>query len=492
MNAPLTPEMSEAQGREALNGALTKLMADVASLQGESRTLAEKLTIAERAAADYRQELAVEREGRMALAASAVVDPDARGLARFNVRDSSGNERIMFGGGTVDGEWRDGLLDSRRVFGEWHSDLRAAVTDYNLVRVFGLTPTIAARRLRRVLDEAPAHIKQRIFGASGSADWIPTQNIMPELDTAVGLRFSGTLAGYFKTRMVTNGVYTAPYLGGAPTAYLQGAPVPSPADYQESDISTAARTKTVKTMVARVLLDRYSAEDSIIDARAEIIGIIADTLSSAYEDSMVNGNTATTGDVDTLASWNPRSRWAAAHLGSAIDHRKGWIGLRHLAFDAGNTLDMASLQTIAGIMQLRGKVQAGTISDGVLNIMNEKWFWTKLASLAEVLTQDKRGAQASIDTGKVDAIARMPMVTSYFMTDDLNASGVYDNTTMTKAGLLCVDSSRFQHYEARGQLVEVGTNIDNGTISVVGSLRRIFGSPDLATVKNVAYGFNLL
>lgn len=492
MNAPLTPEMSEAQGREALNGALTKLMADVASLQGESRTLAEKLAIAERAAAEYRQELAVEREGRMALAQAAAVDPDARGLARFNVRDASGNERIIFQGGTVEGEWRDGLLDSRQTYGEWHSELRAAVTDFNLVRAFQQRPVIAERRLRRAMDRAPADIKARIFGASGSADWIPTQNIMPELDAAVGLRFTGTLASYFKTRPVTNGVYTAPYLGGAPTAYLQGAPNANPADYTPSDISTAARTKTMQTLVTRVLLDRYSAEDSIIDARAEIMALIADTLASAYEDAMINGNTVTTGDVDDLANWNPRDRWATAHLGATIDHRKISIGLRHLAFDASNTLDMGSLQTIAGLMQLRGKVQAGTVAEGVINVMNEKWLWTKLMSLSEVVGQDKRGVNATIDTGKINALAQMPMVVSYFMTDDLNASGVFDNVTETKAGLLCADTSRFMHYESRGQLVEIGTNIDNGTFSIVGSLRRLFGSPDLATVKSVAYGFNLL
>ena len=48
-------------------------------------------------------------QAQIAIAERTAQDPDSRGLAKFVVRDGQGSERMIFGGGVVDGEWRDGL-----------------------------------------------------------------------------------------------------------------------------------------------------------------------------------------------------------------------------------------------------------------------------------------------------------------------------------------------------------------------------------------------
>ena len=60
---------------------------------------------------------------------------------------------------------------------------------------------------------------------------------------------------------------------------------------------------------------------------------VAQDLEDAYEDCMINGDTAGT-HQDTIASWNIRERWGSSGLGTSADHRRTFLGLR-AALDKG-------------------------------------------------------------------------------------------------------------------------------------------------------------
>ena len=66
---------------------------------------------------------------------------------------------------------------------------------------------------------------------------------------------------------------------------------------------------------------------------------IAQDLEDAFEDAMINGDSAAT-HQDDISNWNIRERWGASGLGSSADHRRLFLGMRAAAKDKGSDVDM--------------------------------------------------------------------------------------------------------------------------------------------------------
>ncbi len=69
--------------------------------------------------------------------------------------------------------------------------------------------------------------------------------------------------------------------------------------------------------------------------------------------------------------------------------------------------------------------------------------YNKLIALAETLTVDKYGGQATILTGELGRIYGVPIIVSEKIRQDLNDTGVYDATTTDKTLLMCVYKGGF-------------------------------------------------
>lgn len=480
-----TPEAAQ---RSVVDG-LGKHAAALRDLESQGRTVSDKLTAAEKMIGELRQGQAVLRE-TLQTAAFQATQGDESELRSFV--EPSGKVRLR-GRGTDNELWTPGLLDSGKVYGEWHGRYLELVGMRSLARIAsdGKSPKID-RALDHHVKSAPSAVK-RIFGEDNfGQEWIPTENLVPDLDRDLRIVAEGSVMAQFATVPMSTKVITYPFGTTGGTPYVQGEPVANPAQYTAVVPGTDNRTHTAKTLAMRYEVDNDSAEDAIVDTYAEFIAQMASDLADGEEDMAVNSDSAATSQDTGLASWNPNGRWGSSVFGGSADHRRPIVGLRARAFDIASSAavtDMGSVQTFDGLMALRGKLHA-RYGKASLMLCSEKWLYTKVLTMDEVQSSFSTVGQITAD-GRVLTIAGMPVFTSLFMTDDLNASGVYDATTMTKSAVLLVNKLRFKRYLRRGALVEIARDITRGKTDVVATWRGTFKTNDAANTRNVVCGYNL-
>jgi hypothetical protein len=112
--------------------------------------------------------------------------------------------------------------------------------------------------------------------------------------------------------------------------------------------------------------------------------------------------------------------------------------------------------------------------------------------ITNVTTLEKYGPKATILTGELSSFLGIPIITSEKCREDLNASGVYDNSTTTKGSLLLVNLSEFMVGRRRDFTVEVDKDITTQNNILVASFRRAFTPKEVpsATISSVVCGYN--
>jgi len=264
-----------------------------------------------------------------------------------------------------------------------------------------------------------------------------------------------------------------------------------PANYTGSTPVTADATITVSNMAVRVVYDEMDAEDAVIAMEPLVRQLVVDAINDGYCDAMINGDTNAT-HQDTIAAWNIRSRWGASGLGGTADHRRLFIGLRALATDRSQTVNMGSVQSVVGLMSTlvggMGERAAGQLAI----IVSPEVFYQKLMSDTNVLTLDKLGANATLLNGQLASVFGHPIVVSRWLSADLAASGVFTDGTGGLSGALAVDLSAFRHYQRRNTLVELDRDIKTGGTHVVATLRRCFKTVSGSTEAVSRFGYNWL
>jgi hypothetical protein len=253
-------------------------------------------------------------------------------------------------------------------------------------------------------------------------------------------------------------------------------------------------------MACAVQYDRNAEADAIIAFMPELRTQMAEAMALALFDAVLNGDTAST-HQDSLSAWAPEGVFPVATpsggtmVGSALDHRRAFLGLRARAFDIGSGAksDLASSYTFAKIQGMQAKMSGGVgqnnarvaIFASFENILN------RFSTLAEVLTLEKFGPAATILTGEVGRIGGHPLILSEFMDKELNASGIFDNSTKTKTGMCIVNLARFVMARLRSLRVEVETVVREHTHYVVASERKTLHTFDGSSTKNAAFLYNL-
>jgi len=173
-------------------------------------------------------------------------------------------------------------------------------------------------------------------------------------------------------------------------------------------------------------------EDSAPDILSRSRFNVSEAQIRAREQALLNGDdTATHMDADINA-------------GAATLAAKALKGHRRLALDASSTVDFAgaaiTLAKCDEMLALMGKF--GT------NPRDLGWFCgpqgrVQLLKLDEVTTVEKFGPQATILSGALAALRGIPIVTSEYVREVLNASGVEDGATTDKAVLHLINIRRF-------------------------------------------------
>ncbi len=224
----------------------------------------------------------------------------------------------------------------------------------------------------------------------------------------------------------------------------------------------------------------------------ELRGEIVLARAKALEDCTLNGNLLNTGDVDAYDTWNIDGQWGAAALGAA-DHRRGWTGFRHAAFDNSTTLDMNSIQTADGLRQLASKIApkyAGSLAGTVFLACNSTWILGTLMGDSNLVTVDKFGPMATILQGAPMAVWGMPIIPTAFMSADLLSTGLFTGSGAT-TGAIAFVPSQYRHYLRKSLTIETDVNIRNNVNDIVGMYRSDVRPATVAGGKATAYGFNL-
>ena len=226
-------------------------------------------------------------------------------------------------------------------------------------------------------------------------------------------------------------------------------------------------------------LNEDSAVAFLTLGRAQVL----DAQLKALETAILNGDTT------------------APHMDSnvtvASDARKAWKGLRKLALansGNGSIVDFGGAISDTKIDEmLAASCKFGINPREALFFVSPQGYH-QMAALDDVTTVDKFGAMATILTGYLAAYKGRPIVTSEYIWENLNASGVYDGVTTTKGVMLLVNKTRF--YLGRRRPIRIRVAMDARAEydrwQLVSYQRADFqGMTQSATEKSVIYGINI-
>lgn len=180
--------------------------------------------------------------------------------------------------------------------------------------------------------------------------------------------------------------------------------------YSDGNDISGNITLTAVGHAAYVLISKDLEEDSIVPMLPFLRSEIVKALAEGREDCILNGDTTGSHeDSDTT---------------SATSRRKMWKGLRRLAHDNSLTADLGttSVTTLRGARALMGKF--GVKPSDVVWIVGMTGLM-QMINLPEVSTVDKYGPGATILSGELAKFDGSPIITSEWIREDLNSSGVY-------------------------------------------------------------------
>jgi hypothetical protein len=203
-------------------------------------------------------------------------------------------------------------------------------------------------------------------------------------------------------------------------------------------------------------------------------------LANGLENALINGDTtATHQDSDTEAA-------GATAVGAA------WKGFRKHAIENSYTID-ASTWDITKLRAMRKSMGKFGINPDELVLIASNSAYIQMLGWDGVLTLDKFGPQATILTGELLKVDGISVIVSPYMRQDLNASGVFDDTTETKTGVLLVNRDSFAIGDR--QTVELDETDEPKVYrqkTILADMRVDFKpTQPIATNPTVVYGYNI-
>jgi HK97 family phage major capsid protein len=259
----------------------------------------------------------------------------------------------------------------------------------------------------------------------------------------------------------------------------------------EGTIMTAGQFQTDKLTMSAVKLAEYYEipeelnEDSAPDFLAAGRDHVVKAQKDAVEAALLNGDSDGTHiDSDTQA------------LGADIAE-KIWNGLRREAlsnsangstFDFTNAIaDESKLRTLRARLGKFGKNEKELCWIVGTNV------YTQMLGFDTVATLDKFGPNATVLQGAISAYQGIPIICSEYMREDLNANGVFDGITSTKAAMLLVNLTRWYIGNRRPIQVKLMMDLPYHDRWLLASYRRVAfkGFAQSATETSVVYGYNI-
>lgn len=265
--------------------------------------------------------------------------------------------------------------------------------------------------------------------ATEGAEWVPT-GLSAELQRMIDLNLR--VAGLHRTLPMPTNPYKLPILTGHATSYLAAEQLTdTPTNITASQPATKDVTFDAVKPAGRILWSGEVSEDSIVPMlpflREEVGVAIARGIEKACIDGQPSG-TIDTGDAP-----------------GATDVRSAWDGYRKYA-ETNSTVkyDMATDFDLEGFTTLRQKMGKTGVLPADLAWVPSVSVYFQMLNLKDannnpvVVPVYAYGPQATAVTGELGALQGIPIVTSEFVREDLNADGIYDGVTETQTAVILV------------------------------------------------------
>lgn len=315
--------------------------------------------------------------------------------------------------------------------------------------------------------------------ANAGDEWVPTAVATSYLEE---FELRRVLEGRFEMVNMPSNPFDWPKMSGVTKARIatEGQTNFAGANFSTDKIRFTA-TKLEEFYILPEELDEDSAPNFMAAGRTEVVN----AQERAAESAIINGDDDGTHiDSDTQA-------------GAAELAEKAWKGLRRqaLANSAnGVTVDFLNAATSnANLATLRTRMGKFGSDPGPLLILAGPIVYQQLVNLPEVATVEKFGPMATILKGALAAWQGIPIINTEWFREDLNAAGVYDGVTTTRAGILMLHSSRWYMGQRRPIRVKLMPDLPGSDRWLLASYRRVTfqGHTQGAVEKSVAYGYNI-
>lgn len=399
---------------------------------------------------------------------------------------------VRFVGGTDDlGDYHPGVLDDPAPKTEWQAELQRLSAIRSIGGLMGVAMGRTDKRIARHLRKGPTEIA-RMFADNSTegAEFMPTA-VSAMLDRYASLPRAA--ANLFEQVSISGVDVVNPFVTTGAVPKLGIAPVAgdnNPAVIAVGNPVTADRTMTASTFLVNILASMDASEDSIVAFAPWAINEIAIALADGYEDALINGDSTSTHE-DTISAWTGGGRWPSTGMGGADDHRRAFKGLRRKASDASAASDGSAADTVSGAIAMRNTLGGAHRAGDLAYIVSMGNLIAKLLTDSNFLTVDKAGALATMLTGQIGSIGGYPVVISEFLTEDLNATGLFDNATTTYTGMLLVNRAQFKRVLRQGQSTEISRFAHQNAVYLTGKARQGFHSVQASTTKSVSYRYKL-
>lgn len=382
----------------------------------------------------------------------------------------------------------------------------------NMPKGYGALIRQANRALKRHLQKAPsAEIRdalgmdrvERLFSGAATAGAEMIFDLdMPRLADRVDL--NSPISGLFEQVPVNSGRrVVVPTISGGITPFLQSAATTDdPPKRRKSSAVIGSKTYDIVTFAIATQYDEDASDDV---TWISVANVLADKLGKAMawgrEDVVINGDTTAT-HQDTLSTWNTRGLWTTALLGGADDHRRGWLGLRKIANARSASASGSGDANIAASFRAARSGLTGPRGLGqVVHLVSYAKFLSGVVGLQDFKTPAEYMNNATVINGgisgplpnQVGVIDGVPICIAWFLTDDLETTGLYTGGGGGKTGTLTLDRASFQFMSRRGARIETAKDITRGVFDQVLTMRELFAIDASvgAADKPVYFRYNL-
>ena len=317
-----------------------------------------------------------------------------------------------------------------------------------------------------------------ISTAGQGAEWMPTGFSSQMIEFT---EIEARVAQIFETFPMPTSPYTPPVLLNDGTAYKGGQDTSDdPAMITASTPGTSNLTFTAVPIVANYPIMDDAQEDAIVPLLSVMKRSIARAIAKGRDDAIINGQL--TAALDTGDSI------------SDTDVRKCWDGLRYLT---QSTLKQTGTtwSTTAGLALFRAlKEDMGvySLAPEDLAVLANANMINKFRALAEVSTDDKFGSAATIHNGKLTHIDGSEIVPTQHVRENVNTTGIYDGTTVTKTQYLVVHKPSFKRGTRRNFTLETERVVRKQVTYLVATAREHWKAIyDTATEPVIGWQFNI-